>query len=140
MSRLDSPDFLGTGWAFPPRFGDAGASVAMVSNEDDIHQSLMILFATRPGERAMQELYGCSLDDWLFSEIDHGLVSQLTSAIHDAVLLHEPRVHLLDVDVSPDPQNAGVLLIRIAYRVAATNSRYNLVLPFYRNEASAGAI
>jgi phage baseplate assembly protein W len=140
MNSLDTLDFLGTGWAFPPRFGEDGASVAMVSNEDDIHQSLMILFSTRPGERAMQELYGCSLDDWLFSEIDHGLVSQLTSAIHDAVLIYEPRVRLLDVDVNPDPQNAGALLIRLDYKVTATNSRYNLVLPFYRNEASAGAI
>ena len=140
MTGLDTLDFLGTGWAFPPCFGDDGATVAMVSNEDDIHQSLMILFATRPGERAMQELYGCSLDDWLFSEIDHGLVSQLTSAIHDAVLIHEPRVRLLDVDVSPDPADAGVLLIQLSYSVTATNTRFNMVFPFYRNEASTGAI
>jgi hypothetical protein len=100
----------------------------------------MILFATRPGERAMQELYGCSLDDWLFSEIDHALVGQLTSAIHDAVLLQEPRVQLLDVDVNPDPTDAGVLLIQLSYSVTATNTRFNMVFPFYRNEASVGAI
>jgi phage baseplate assembly protein W len=140
MMGTDSPDFLGTGWAFPPRFTTGGDGVEMVANEEDIHQSLLILFATRPGERVMQELYGCGLDDWLFSEIDHGLVNQLTSAIHDAVLLHEPRVRLLDVDVSPDSQEAGLLRISLDYRVVATNSRYNLVFPFYRNEASAGAI
>jgi phage baseplate assembly protein W len=80
------------------------------------------------------------LDDWLFSEIDHGLVSQLTSAIHDSVLLYEPRVRLLDVEVNPDPADAGVLLIQLNYRVTATNTRFNMVFPFYRNEASAGAI
>jgi phage baseplate assembly protein W len=140
MNQTNAIDFLGTGWAFPPSFSACGGSVQMVANEEDIHQSLMILFATRPGERAMQELYGCSLDDWLFSEIDHGLVSKLTSAIHDAVLLHEPRVRLLDVEVSPDPAAAGVLLIQLNYSVTATNTRFNMVFPFYRNEASAGAI
>ena len=140
MNQTDATNFLGTGWDFPPSFSAAGGAVQMVSNEEDIHQSLMILFATRPGERAMQELYGCSLDDWLFSEIDHALVSQLTSAIHDAVLLQEPRVQLLDVDVNPDPADAGVLLIQLSYSVTATNTRFNMVFPFYRNEASVGAI
>jgi phage baseplate assembly protein W len=133
-------DFLGTGWAFPPRFTDAGGSVEMVSNEEDIHQSLQLLFSTRRGERPMREGYGCSLDDWLFSALDHDLESQLTSAIHDAVLLHEPRVRLLDVDVSPDAADASVLRIRLDYRVVATNSRFNLVFPFYRQEASPGAL
>jgi phage baseplate assembly protein W len=133
-------DFLGTGWAFPPRFTDAGGSVEMVSNEEDIHQSLQLLFSTRRGERPMRERYGCSLDDWLFSALDHDLESQLTSAIHDAVLLHEPRVRLLDVDVSPDAADASVLRIRLDYRVVATNSRFNLVFPFYRQEASPGAL
>ena len=140
MPPMDTTDFLGTGWAFPPSFSTGGGAVQMVANEEDIHQSLMILFATRPGERAMQELYGCSLADWQFSEIDHGLVSQLTSAIHDAVLFHEPRVTLLDVDVNPDPAAAGVLLIQLSYSVTATNTRFNMVFPFYRNEASPGAI
>ncbi|MEB3157173.1 MAG: GPW/gp25 family protein [Cyanobacteriota bacterium] len=133
-------DFLGTGWAFPPRFTDAGGSVEMVANEEDIHQSLQLLFSTRRGERPMRERYGCSLDDWLFSALDHDLESQLISAIHDAVLLHEPRVRLLDVDVSPDGADASVLRIRLDYRVVATNSRFNLVFPFYRQEASPGAL
>jgi phage baseplate assembly protein W len=133
-------DFLGTGWAFPPRFAAGGGAVEMVANEEDIHQSLLILLSTRQGERPMRELYGCSLDDWLFSAIDHDLVNMLTSAIHDAVLLHEPRVRLVDVDVSPEEANAGVLQIRLDYRVVATNSRYNLVFPFYLQEASPGAL
>lgn len=51
--------FLGTGWSFPPEFAAGGAEVAMVSEVEDVHQSLAILFATRPGERAMQESFGC---------------------------------------------------------------------------------
>lgn len=127
--------FLGTGWSFPPEFGPGGAEVALVSDVEDIHQALTILFATRTGERPMQETFGCNLDDLLFEEIDQHLVNRITSMIHDAVLLHEPRIALQDIDVSPDPDDAGVLRIRLDYAVIGTNSRYNMVFPFYLNEA-----
>jgi phage baseplate assembly protein W len=127
--------FLGTGWSFPPEFGPGGAEVAVVSDVEDIHQALAILFATRTGERPMQETFGCNLDEVLFEEIDQHLVNRITSMIHDAVLRHEPRIELLDVDVSPDPDDAGVLRIRLDYAVLGANSRYNMVFPFYLNEA-----
>jgi Bacteriophage baseplate protein W len=131
-----SPGFLGIGWGFPPQFGPGGAQVAMVWDEEDIHQSLAILFATRLGERPMQEDYGCSLDELLFEAMDHALVSRITSLIHDAVLAHEPRIRLLDVDVTPDPDLDAVLRIRLDYEVPSTNSRFNMVFPFYLNEAT----
>lgn len=129
--------FLGTGWVFPPAFTAGGQEVVMVSDEEDIQQSLGLLFATRRGERLMQEDYGASLQDWLYAEIDDELVSNLSTAIEEAVLLHEPRIELLDLDVSPHPQLDGALLIRLDYQIPATNSRFNMVFPFYLNEATA---
>jgi hypothetical protein len=138
MSASDwrPPSFLGTGWSFPPEFGRGGAEVAMVSDVEDVHQSLEILFATRFGERPMQETFGCNLDSALFEEIDQALVNRITSMIHDGILLHETRIKLLEVDVKPDTRNPGVLSIRIDYVLLATNSRYNMVFPFYLNEAT----
>lgn len=140
MSTRDArdrpPSFLGTGWSFPPEFGPGGAELAMVAGVEDIHQSLGILFATRLGERPMQESFGCNLDEVLFAEIDHGLVSRLTSMIHDAILQHEPRIQLHELDVSPDPHEAAKLRIRLDYSVLGTNSRFNMVFPFYLNEAT----
>jgi phage baseplate assembly protein W len=131
------PSFLGTGWAFPPAFAPGGAAVEMVSDTDDVHQALRILFATRQGERPMQEDFGCNLDAYQFAEIDHGLVNELHTLIEDTVLRHEPRVRLLELDVSPDESEAGVLQIRLDYEVVGTNSRFNMVFPFYVNEATA---
>lgn len=136
-SGVAAPGFLGTGWAFPPAFGDGGAQVQMVSALEDIHQSLQILFATRLGERALREDYGCSLDSFLFAEIDHELVAHLRGVIENAVLAHEPRIRLEDVDVSPADDRAGVLAIRLDYTVLGTNSRFNMVFPFHVNEATA---
>ncbi|MEB3265926.1 MAG: GPW/gp25 family protein [Cyanobacteriota bacterium] len=129
--------FLGRGWAFPPRFSPGGAAVAMVSDEEDIHQSLGLLFATRRGERLMQEDYGASLEEWLYAEVDNDLVANLCSAIEEAVLLHEPRIQLLEVNVNRNDQLDGVLDINIEYLIPATNSRFNMVFPFYLNEATA---
>lgn len=129
------PGFLGTGWSFPPEFGPGGAEVAVVSDVEDIHQALMILLATLPGERPMQESFGCSIDALLFEEVAQGLVNRIRSLIEDAILRHETRIKLLDVDVSQEPGELGVLRIRLDYTVPGTNSRYNMVFPFYLNEA-----
>jgi phage baseplate assembly protein W len=139
MSRRDTapPSFLGTGWSFPPEFGAGGAEVALVNEVEDIHQALTILFATRQGERPMQESFGCNLDELLFEEIDHALVNKITSLINDAILHHETRIQLLDLDVTPDPNEAGLLRVSLDYAVLETNSRFNMVFPFYLNEATA---
>jgi uncharacterized protein len=129
--------FLGRGWSFPPRFTPGGAAVAMVSDEEDIHQSLGLLFAIRRGERLMQEAYGASMEEWLYAEIDNDLVNDICVAIEEAVLLHEPRIQLLAVNVSRNDQYDGVLDVAIEYLILSTNSRFNMVFPFYLNEATA---
>jgi phage baseplate assembly protein W len=137
MSPVEAKGFLGRGWAFPPRFSPGGEQVAMVVDEEDIQQSLALLFATRRGERMMQDSYGASLEEWLYAEVDQELVSNVSAWIEEAVLLHEPRIALLDLEVGPHPREGGVLLIRLDYRIPATNSRFNMVFPFYLNEATA---
>jgi phage baseplate assembly protein W len=125
--------FLGTGWSFPPTFSRGGAEVEVVSDVEDVHQALRILLATARGERPMQESFGCNLDAAMFEEIDQALINRVSSLIHDAILEHEPRVDLMGVAVSAGA--AGVLDIRVDYAVRGTNSRYNMVFPFYVNEA-----
>lgn len=131
-----SQPFLGVGWAFPPSFGSSGATVSMVSGVEDIHQCLQILLSTRLDERIMAEDFGCNLEDHLFEEVNQSLVNNLSNVITDAVLVHEPRIILDSVDVSEDSNTAGLLLIHLSYTVSGTNSRYNMVYPFYINEAS----
>ncbi|MEZ4731475.1 MAG: GPW/gp25 family protein [Caldilineaceae bacterium] len=128
--------FLGVGWSFPPSFAAGGAAVAMVAGAADIEQSLHILLSTSLGERVMQEEYGCDLQSVLFAEIDQDLSNALTSLISDAILYHEPRIVLEQLLVAESPTEAGLLLISIDYTIRNTNSRFNLVYPFYLNEAA----
>jgi phage baseplate assembly protein W len=131
-----SPAFLGTGWSFPPSFSAGGAELELVSGAEDVHQSLQILLATGLGERVMHEDYGCNLDAAMFEEVDQGLINRISSMVSDAILYHEPRIELLGLELRQDADEPGLLLIRLDYRVAKTNSRFNMVYPFYLDEAT----
>jgi phage baseplate assembly protein W len=134
------PSFLGSGWSFPPSFSDGGAEVEMVSGAKDIHQSLQILLSTQLGERVMHEDFGCDLNHVLFEEIDQGLLNDINRIVSDAILYHEPRISLDKLDVSENADHPGLLLISIEYSIRSTNSRFNMVYPFYLNEATAPGI
>ncbi len=135
MSNGDS--FLGTGWSFPPTFAPGGGEVQVVSGVEDIEQSLAILLATRRGERVMQDDFGCELSEFLFGELSQGLIGRVRDLIADAILHHEPRIGLNGIDVSESGSQDGLLVISIDYTIRATNSRYNMVYPFYVTEAAA---
>ncbi|MCA9680869.1 MAG: GPW/gp25 family protein [Myxococcales bacterium] len=135
-SEGESIAFLGTGWGFPPSFSEGGAAVEMVAGVEDIHESLQILLATRLGERVMSEDYGCNLDDVVFAEIDQKLINKVSGMVRDAILYHEPRIELESLAVGQDGDRPEILLIRLSYGVPGTNSRFNMVYPFYLDEAT----
>lgn len=131
------PSFLGTGWSFPPAFTKSGAHVEMAAGTEDIHQSLQIILSTQLGERIMQEGFGCDLNSAIFEEIDQSMVNTLMGMMSDAILYHEPRISLDKLDISESQTQQGLLLISIEYTVRSTNSRFNMVYPFYINETQA---
>ncbi|WP_299897929.1 GPW/gp25 family protein [uncultured Aquimarina sp.] len=131
--------FLGNGWSFPPAFGIGGAEVILTSGEEDIKQSLQILLSTSLKERIMHPDFGCDLTQFLFEELDEKFANELSDMVSRAVLLYEPRIEVNNVAITDiDPQN-GVVHIDIDYMVRATNNRFNLIYPFYINEASSVA-
>ncbi len=131
---LVAESFLGTGWAFPPSFAANGAEVETVSGPEDIHQSLQILLATQLGERIMQETFGADLSTLVFEEFDQGLFNRASSLISAAIDRHERRAEVLGVDISRDQTEPYLLFIKLTYAVRGTNSRYNMVYPFYLSE------
>ncbi len=130
----DTPNFLGRGWAFPPAFGAAGAR--MTQDEADIDASLRILFGTKPGERPLFPTYGLDLSELMFEPLSTTLRSLLLDRIHTGVLIHEPRIRVLNLVIDDSEALAGVLQVRLDYEVRSTNSRFNLVYPFYFGDAN----
>ena len=125
--------FLGTGWAFPPSFNRSSKAVQMVENEKDIEQSLHILLSTSIGERFLQPTYGADLRNYLFEPLNSGMKALLKDKIETAILYHEPRVKLIDVNLNT-ADTEGKTEIEIEYMIRSTNTRHNYVYPFYVDE------
>ncbi|AXT61397.1 hypothetical protein D1816_13915 [Aquimarina sp. AD10] len=128
--------FLGKGWSFPPEFYAHGAAVEMKEGEDDIKQSLQILLSTALQERIMQSGFGCDLNRFLFEETSQGVINDIRSTVSNAILNHESRILVDDIKLENSDLENGLITISIDYTVHMTNTRSNLVYPFYINEAS----
>jgi phage baseplate assembly protein W len=129
------PDFLGRGWSFPIAPGP-DAEIAMVSDEEDVRQSIRLILDTEPGERVMRPDFGAGLRDLVFEPINVRLVSLVQHRVEQALTQWEPRIRLHEVSVTADEAASGRLLVKVDYVVRATNSFYNLVYPFYLKERS----
>lgn len=137
MPDIDK-SFLGTGWSFPPEFHKHANSIGvkMVAEEEDIGESLRILLSTAPGERVMQPDYGCGLHAMVFETINESTVTELKDIIERAVLFFEPRISLDSIDIDTEESLEGKLKIQLNYTVRKTNTRSNIVYPFYYLEGS----
>ena len=124
-------DFLGTGWSFPVGVDDNGQIEPTPDGETSIRQSIWTILSTWPGERVMRPDFGCGLSDLIFGVNNAATGTAITRAVREALATWEPRIDVLDVYAAPDSSQANVLVIEINYQVRATNSRFNLVFPFY---------
>jgi uncharacterized protein len=128
--------FLGQGWAFPPAFEALTGRAILRSGEADIVESLRILFSTRPGERVMQPDYGCRLHDLVFEPMDARTRVAIEVVIRRAVQFFEARIALSRVEVTADDWPGGRLEVSVTYTIRETNSRHNVVFPFYLDEGT----
>ena len=131
----NSKAFLGRGWRFPVTFNKSHKGVALSQYEEDIRESLNILLSTAKGERVMRPDYGTNVRDLLFKPLDVSMGTLVGEEIKKAILLHEPRVFVDSVNVVQE-ELYGFLEVKIEYTIIATNTRSNMVFPFYLNEGT----
>lgn len=127
----DDNSFLGTGWAFPPQFKKMNRNAVMVSREEDIQQSLYILLSTYPGERIMNPGFGCNLRQFIMEEVDQTLFSHMKLVISEAIRDFEARIDVNDILFDYEGFGTSTIYITVDYTIRQTNSRHNMVYPFY---------
>lgn len=127
--------FLGRGWKFPVTFTEDSFTVELAEDEVDIVQSIQIILNTALGERVMQPDFGANLDDLLFERIDITTLTMITNRLKRAFLYHESRIEVNDIDLVPDTEN-GIIQVTVDYTITSTNTRTNLVYPYYLNEGT----
>ncbi|MGH3823467.1 MAG: GPW/gp25 family protein, partial [Pseudonocardiaceae bacterium] len=123
-------EFIGAGWQFPLRTDQTG-SIALVTREREIEESIRLILATAPGERPMRPEFGCAIHDFVFAPADEATAGQLAFEVRAALERWEPRIDLVDVQVRFDAVDAGTLYLDVHYAIRGTNDPRNLVFPFY---------
>jgi len=134
--NVKKSDFLGRGWSFPPNFDMATQTVDMTEKNEDIERSLQILLTTTAGERVMEPKYGCNMEELLFESLDTATRTLIEDKVRTAILYFEPRIDVTRVELNTQADLEGQLLIEVDYVVLATNSPFNFVFPFYKNEGT----
>lgn len=128
--------FLGTGWSYPPEFVIETGEVSMTCDEEDIEASLKILLGTALGERFLNPKYGLDLHEMLFDPMSTTMATFLEDRARIALLIYEPRINLLALELDTSAQLEGRVSLVVDYEVRATNSRFNLVYPFYLSDGN----
>lgn len=129
-------EFLGRGWSFPLGV-DVNGNVALAEYEHDIKQAIYIILSTAPGERVMRPEFGAGLKALVFEPVNTITIGLVKHRVESALKTWEPRVELETVKVTTDPAERNKLLIEIIYRIKVSNSRHNLVYPFYLHEGDS---
>ncbi|MFI0418842.1 GPW/gp25 family protein [Spongiactinospora sp. 9N601] len=125
-----SKPFLGTGWRFPILPDEAGR-LGYATGEQSIEHCLRALLLTGTGERVMRPEFGTRAQESVFAPGSVQNLRDLERSIADAVRAYEPRVELEAVRAEADPADESRVTVSIEYRIRRTNTKANLVFPFY---------
>lgn len=82
----------------------------------------------------MRPDFGTDLHNLVFHNMDLTARTQLRAAIEEAILYWEPRIQLTNVSFDMSEERNGILYILLEYTIRQTNSRGNMVYPFYYEE------
>lgn len=105
---------LDAAFGFNPRTHD----VATKTDDNAVRGALRNLIHTRHYERPFNPGLGCQLHNLLFENMDPTTIVLAQQTIQDAIVKHEPRVDVLDVQVTPNDDNS--LYIQVVYKIKNT--------------------
>ncbi len=126
--------FLGTGWSFPPEFNKTMGGIDMVSDEEDIRQSIIIFLSTRIGERTLRPGYGNTLLEYVFAPVRMDIMDSIAEELKMSLRIYEPRILVHRIMIDTTKMTDGV--VHVEYEVESTNVRNNIVFPYYLVEGT----
>lgn len=128
-------EFLGRGWKFPVGVNtNTDGRISLSEYEWDIKEAIWIILSTSKGERVMRPDFGCGIHDFMFASLNSANLTRIENSVREALAKWEPRIELINVTLNTEKVDEGRLMISIEYKVRTTNTRFNLVYPFYLKE------
>ena len=127
---MEESKFLGTGAKFPLQVDPATGRIMTVSGNRAVKESLYLILMTQITERLVRPDFGSDMMNYAFMDTTNTMMSILRRDLTQTIMHNEPRIS--DVDVETEYRaDKGAVIIYVNYLVASTNSRDNLVFPFY---------
>jgi phage baseplate assembly protein W len=123
-------EFTGAGWRFPI-LPDATGALGYTAGDANVEQSLRILLLTELGERVMRPDFGSKAGRLVFAPGSERYLGMLETTVREAIRDWEPRIELEQVSAELALDDATRVNLRLGYKVRVTNTRGNLVFPFY---------
>jgi len=125
---MDVIDFLGQGLKYPISVKKAKLCTSL--GGDSIKESIMLILGTARGERVMRPDFGCRANEMVFATNDMGTATLIQTYVEEALMKWEPRIEVSNVTATIS-QNNPTIEILIEYIIKSSNSKDNLVYPFY---------
>ena len=129
---MSSKSFLGTGMKFPPQIDPGTGRFSLSSGAQSVRESVYLILMTQRGERWLQPEFGSRILSYTFLDISPTTVTLLTNELRALLLEQEPRISDVQVELDPEMRE-GCLIFNLSYTITETNTRDNLVFPFYLN-------
>ena len=127
---MDNQSFLGTGMKFPPQVDPGTGRFVSSSDERSVRESVYLILSTARGERWLEPDFGSGLARYAFMDTSATMLAIMSDDVRETVLSQEP--HISDADVNIDAEShENCLIISIDYTLAGSNTRENLVYPFF---------
>jgi uncharacterized protein len=83
----------------------------------------------------MRPDFGAGLRALVFEPLNTTTMALIKHRVEEALVTWEPRIQIQEVKVAVDGTARNQVNIEIVYQVRRTNIFYNLVYPFYLQEA-----
>ena len=124
---MSNANFIGSGWAFPPK-PDGRGGIALVSDNEKIKQAIWVILGTPIGQRVMRPTFGSRLHELVFAPLNPETLGLAEMYVQDALNFWEPRIEVLDVKARVAPDRAHVLLIELNFRRIGTGEGFPTIM------------
>ena len=108
--------------SFPLLDAATGGRWQWQGGNKSIREVMLNILLTRPGERLMRPDFGAGLLDYVHHPNNETTRALIADATQRALTRWEPRVMLVEVSVTPDPQRLSHVNLSIRYRLRYDNS------------------
>lgn len=134
---MSERDFLGQGIKFPIQVNKATGRFVMATEEESVKESVYLILMTQKTERWVRPEFGSNILSYTFMDTSLTRINMMARELENTILSQEPRISQVEVSVEPR-LSQGCLIVNLSYLIAASNTRDNLVFPFYLYSETEG--